>query len=249
MPNNFSNDSRIYGVYNLDSNGQDSSGKGNHMTADVYQAYDASNKKQGTHSGYVTQAGGYQYRLDADLSAGFPLKGGDTDNRGMWMFWLYVSSLAVAQCPVGKWRTNVAQYRKLQIRVATNGWVGVDIGYGATGGSVETWSPFQLQTGRWYHIAIGFNGSTKAYMARVWDDTAQEIIYDDTHTATNTMYSGVNQQPFSIVAGWPTLGLTGGRLDELVVVDDWFTDVEIDAIRNGEFPPLYKSPLPTFFRP
>lgn len=90
-----------------------------------------------------------------------------------------------------------------------------------------------LATGRWYHIACTYNGSTKAWVMRVWDDTAGALHTTSSGTATNTMSPDAG---FFHAGGRDTsAGQLNGTMDELLVFNDVLTTDEIDEIRSGTY--------------
>jgi hypothetical protein len=123
-------------------------------------------------------------------------------------------------------------------------YLNIRIGYGTGGVSWEDHTFGTLMvTGRWYHFAATFDDSTKAYLLRIWDDTASALLGTDlTGTATNNIYVGDGTMYIGARNG--ANQTYDGLLDELVYFNDILSTAEIDAIRAGTYVGGASSVLP-----
>jgi hypothetical protein len=114
----------------------------------------------------------------------------------------------------------------------TGGNLRVNWGYSAS--AAEFWDAFSVQAGRWYHLAVVIDGVNKVRKVRRYDATA----------GTVANYSSTPNNQLRVGAANTTIGALAnpgnyldGKLDETVIFNDLLSDIEIDAIRNGVFPP------------
>jgi hypothetical protein len=81
-------------------------------------------------------------------------------------------------------------------------------------------------TGKWYHVSISLNTSTKAYRIRVWDDNASSVT-ESTGSVTNAVT--IND---SEAIGAKQSGIV---IDELYVYSGILSAADMDAIRGGTY--------------
>ena len=161
---------------------------------------------------------------DASLSAGFPLKSGDSVKKITICGWFRPTSLQTS-APFGKF-ANAAGDSFLFVQNTSSwslGWVHA--------GSASWWQFIgSISSGVAYHISLIIDGVAGTAKLRIWDGS----------TATNYTNNfgstlDVGSSPFLIsYCSWG-LAPFGGDVDEVVVFNDLLSDAEIDAIRNGTF--------------
>lgn len=252
MGNDFSKDYSVHGLYRFESGALliDSSGRGNHLT-DISTvppiAESAGDFREGACCAdfEFTTSQNRASRDDGDLSAGFPLKNGDTNALVSWALWFKQESSPGA----GQQRYIISKYGignyKRSLAFGTSGSAPADLhiswGYGIA--SALTWNPYlNLTSGQWYHIGIAADGINQTCLVRFYDlnaDTAY-TYYKDNWGQTMNIGDGA-----FVIGG---LDLTSsnswdGLIDEAVVFNRLLTVDLFDYIRLGTYAEEYGEPL------
>lgn len=186
---------------------------------------------------------------DASLDNGFPLKNGDTNKKISVCFWVKPESIA----PESDWWVifykGEPTYYSIVISTYTTGGSGYfQLGIGNTNGGAWEYinHASALTIGRWYHVGITFENSTKAYRIRIWDDTAGTLLGGAETTGVSTNNISVGAGPLRVGLGQvSSAGYYDGIVDELVVFSDILTAAEIDQIRAGTYDPNPPAPPST----
>jgi len=200
-------------------------------------AVDAANYKEGAGScQMVSSESDYMSIADASLSSGFPFKSGTTDRTMAFAFWFKPASVSVSslQALISKYSENskrtfmIAQYSNT-IRIYQGN---------SNGASYNSLSnTFYISAGRWYHIAGYFCGVDKEFYIRIWDDTAQAIVYDHTYAILDNSFNLA--APFAVGCYFNSsdvaTGFGNGLIDELLIGFGKLAPHEIDQIRAGTF--------------
>jgi len=107
------------------------------------------------------------------------------------------------------------------------------IGYngGASEEQVYASGPVMAQD-KWYHCAYTYDGSSKAWKIRVWDEDAGTVT-ETTGTMVQTM--NIESQTFYMDSDASSQWPTKGNMDEVVIFNDVLTSDEIDQIRLGTY--------------
>lgn len=231
MANDFSGDSRIKALWKHEDGALNTDSKGTNTLTNNNVSSDTSDKKEGGACGnYVRSNAAYQIITDANLDAGFPFKNGDTTKKAFIAYWHKISAVTGS--------THFAHYTKWDTSKYTI-WLG-HYGsqlrcYWGRGSSYDTYNfpNLTLQTGRWYHIVWWIDGVNKILRCRVYDDsTAISYYYDFTVANILTVADA------DLVLGRNVTTATqdlDGRLDEVVVANDFLSLPEADQIRAGAF--------------
>lgn len=209
----------------------DSSGKGNTLTNSGVVS--SATHQEGSYSGNF---GGSQYEVIADsaLSADFPGKGGTAAHDMTICCWFrpdVVPGSSNYDALIGKYVTS-GDLRTWNLRME-NSVLGFTIGYssGTTNQTIAHASA--LTTGRWYHVGVTYNASTRACTIRIWDDTAGAILGSDVGSAfTYDMSPRAGEVRLGSYNGGNYLD---GRLDDVVVFNRALSATEIDAVRAQTF--------------
>ena len=169
----------------------------------------------------------WAYRTDANLSAGFPLKSGDTTKKGSIAFWLY--SLTDEKYIITKYNSTANKRSLAILRTGGN----LVIYWGHTNGTAgEVWTVCALSSSTSYHIGLSFDGVAKTASVRVYTGGTAT-----TYTNTFTNELSVSDESF-VVGNRGQLDNTycyNGYLDEIVVANDVLSVAEFDQIRAGTF--------------
>jgi hypothetical protein len=251
MANDFSGDANLVARYKCDSvSPLDDSVGGNDATT-VFVTLDSSDYKEGSGSvDFEKDSNAYAYVQDGNLDADFPGKGGTGNTTISVCAWAKIESIPADASPdlkyrniCGKWKESSNErswHFAFRADSGTASYIMARIGWngGASGENLAhaiVWS-----IGRWYHVAWTYDGSTKAWRVRVWDDTAQAVT-ETTGTATNTM--SPDTADFDIGRLLETNNCEmDGKIDELLIFKDVLTSTEIDSIRKGIYPSLGVGP-------
>jgi hypothetical protein len=235
MPNNFTQDSRIIDFWRFENNL--AAGKaGNDLTPSAGGVgYESGSPLEGAYSlkllGSLDQ---WAQRNDADLSAGFPLKNGDTVKTGTWLLRFKPASFTGIQYLLSKGYGNGQVLAGFNLYI-DGGYLCLSWGYGS-GSQINTWviCPF-YSFAPVYHVGIAFDGVTKTAKVRVWDGSSA-VTYNKTDW---TDALNIGAAPFRVGSqGDPPLSEDfTGLVDEVVVADDILSDADIDLIRQGLFGP------------
>jgi hypothetical protein len=169
----------------------------------------------------------YAYRLDSDLSSGFPFKLGDSGKRATFAFWLRLDAsnsggiICKSASSNGK-RSFVINClgTTLQVQWGYNG-----------GNSFYTFGTKALTLKRWYHIAVVVDGVRKFFTVRIWDDVLDEMVYFNIFYVNDVLYVG--DGPFSLGLHTPLTNYFAGWLDELLVFNNTKSLIETDLMYRG----------------
>lgn len=261
MANDFSGDSNCVALYRFENGALTTDSKGTNTLQDVNTVTaNTAAYKEGSASADFDDANGEGfYVTDANLSAGFPLKSGDTNKKISLAFWILVDSYdgSHGQAIVSKYDSgNNKRSLLLFFDNANSQKLTFVLGYnsGASGETVFAYGT-ALTVDRWYHIGFTYDDSSKAYRLRIWDDTAGDFLgADATGNATNNI--NAEDALFGIACrdnyGSPSYLYFDGQLDELAVFNDILTTDEIDDIRAGTYGAGGGTSLPLkhpFYRP
>jgi len=229
MANNFDLDTRIIDYW-LFENNLNAGRNGNDLTGSGSPTYNSATPMEGSYSLELERSDlQYAYRNDADLSAGFPLKNGDTTKKGMIaVHFKSENATAIYQLIITKAAANP---RSFQLHISDAG--DLEIWWGYAGANYETWTIVALPTlTTHYHVGVIFDGVAKTATVRLYDYNAA-TVNTYTHTFTNELLATTN--PFYISKSTASGNYFDGIIDEVVVaVGDW-TVHEIDQIRQGIF--------------
>ena len=169
----------------------------------------------------------YAYRLDSDLSTGFPFKLGDANKRATFAFWVRLNGYN--DCGLVCKSANTNGKRSFAIEVSGQT-IRVQWGYN-NGNSVETFDSYSLTVKRWYHVAVVADGIRKSMTIRIWDDVQQKIVYFNIFFPNNILYVGSG--PFSLGLLTPDSSYFDGWIDELLVFNNTKSLMETDLMRQG----------------
>jgi hypothetical protein len=249
MANTFSGDSNCYAVWNFESGALTTDSKStNTLTNYQTVAEETGDYKQGSCCASFDGGSRQLYRADTDLSAGFPLKSGDTNKKISVVFWIYLLALPEASQSfyiVDKYGV-AGNTRSLGISVYNNaGTYELRVRFGITSGtSSELWTAFSgLAIYTWYHIGITYDDAAKGYTGVLWDTTptahkhvltAGNITNNISITTADWCISGIPDRNSSFA---------NMRLDECVVFNDILSGAEIDAIRGGTYAVSAATPI------
>jgi len=209
----------------------DSSGKGNTLTNSGVSS--SSTHQEGSYSGEC-DGSSYLAIADASLSASFPGKSGTSAQDMTICCWFrpdVVPGSSNYDALIGKYVTS-GDLRTWNLRME-NSVLGFTIGYssGTTNQTIAHVST--LTAGRWYHVGVTYNASTRLCTIRIWDDTGGAILGSDVSSAFS--------YDMSPRAGEVRLGsynggnYLDGLLDDVVVFNRVLTTDEIDEVRNQTF--------------
>lgn len=190
--------------------------------------------------GVTTNFGGQTQSIaDADLTAAMPFKNGGSETNISVCCWFYASGVPYQNIVqenkplLTKWNMGVTSEKVFGLFLTGTGTqasVSVQHGNeGLTHGSA-------ILAGRWYHVGVTYNATTKAATIRVWDQTAGAILGSDA-SGSYTTTVGATTSPYVLGTwtGGSYLAGYSGLLDEVVVFNDILTTDEIDAIRSGTY--------------
>jgi hypothetical protein len=176
---------------------------------------------------------------DNDLSYGFPTKNGDTNVEMSICFWMKPTGFSYENTIISKYliATGDRSWRiYLSNRTFTTGLlkIGLGTGSGTTFNTYKFDQPEQeLNVDHWYHVAFTYRDADKSYHVRVWDATADALLFDAVGTAVYRI--AVNDAPI-LLGNLPLEArYFDGLLDEMVVFKDVLTSDEIDEIRLGSY--------------
>ena len=235
MANDFSGDANVRAVFNLEDGalGTDSSGNGEVLT-NVSVESDQVNFRQGSACGKTSAAFRSLYRVDTDLTADFPGKNGTSNRTFSVCGWVYQPSNDFAWL-AAKWGGTGFNTRSWGVAIRDDGgfFVTLLLGYaGGTSAEIVKHSGVVIGTNKWYHFGVTYDGVTRAWRIRVWDQHGRSVT-ESTGTAVQTIT--VDDARFSIFADHGGSGGLIGNLDEIVIWDRVISADEIDEVRQGIF--------------
>ena len=169
--------------------------------------------------------------LDTNLNSDFPLKSGTSNKVFTWCIAVRTTFLG-RRAFMGKYNyTGKQSFLLLDETGVPTLWTGYNSGANT---EVTSYTGGTMSANQWYHIAVTYDDSTKAYRIRVWDDSAGALLgADETGTLTNNI--SLSDAPFNVGNIDPTFSGHVGYLDDVVVFNRVLTVDEIDAIRNQTF--------------
>ena len=242
MANNFADDARIKDFWRFENNL--TAGKnGNDLTASAGGVgYESGSPMEGSYSLSLVRASAqYANRADADLSAGFPLKSGDTTKKGMWCCRFRPTTVTSQFMLILAKASSTS--RGLQVHT---GYDNLVIWWGYSGASYRTWSVVDdiFVAGNDYFVGVIFDGVNKTCTVRLYD-YAGDVSYTYEKTFVNEMQITTN--PFEVGHAGGSTNYFNGIIDEVVVGDGDWTVADLDSIRAGTFGALPNTfPLPCF---
>ncbi len=236
--NDFSGDATCVALYNVESGNivVDSAGTNTLTNSGGNITSDTTNFKQGSGSALSTSADYELFINDVDVDAGFPGEGGTGNTSFSFCLWSRHTTLNADNYLISKYNAGTGA-RSYFIDVEDNAGdkqVRLVIGYNGGASAIvagqHTGTNFVVN--QWYHTGVTYDGSTKDWRIRVWDDNGSSVS-ETTDTAAETM--SPDTAAFTIFDA-PS-GVTGtlGQIDEVVVFNRAITADEIDQIRQGIF--------------
>lgn len=233
MANNFADDARIIEFWRFENNL--TAGKaGNDLTASAGGvAYKSGSPLEGSYSlDLESESNQWASRADANLSAGFPLKSGDTTKKISIAFWFKPESAIAGDRYLVSKSGLSAGLGSLSVRINA-GSLEIHWGYGGATSFEIYDTDVVLGTGI-YHVGVAVDGVAKTVLVRLYNSGADEATTFN-HTFDNELYVGGS----SFIVGNEGAFATGndydGLIDEVVVANDVLTADEFDQIRQGTF--------------
>jgi len=246
MANNFASDGNCIALWRFENGALTADSKGgNTLTAHATPTADLVNFKEGAASVQLTEADTDYFSItDALLDAAFPFKNGDAIKKISVTFWVKFDSLPIATLNrICIWKSDEILKKSFAILLENDVTdSSMELWISANGAN---WNPAYkhasaMVINRWYHVAVTYQDSDKAYRIRIWDDTAGAILGVDLTGV------GVN---IHVDSARVTIGdddannVMDGKIDEMVIFNDILTVAQIDAIRAGtygkEAPPIF----------
>jgi hypothetical protein len=234
MANDFSSDPRCKALWRFEGGALTADSRGaNTLTAHNAPAEDIVDYREGACCvDLETDASQYFSIADGALDAGYPLKSGDATKKFTLCCWFKLETVPGSSQYANiyskwLWQTDLT----IEIGL-TGGNLRVNWGYSASG--AEFWDAFSVQAGRWYHLAVVIDGVNRIRKVRRYDATAGTVA-NYSNTPSNQLRVGAADTTIGALAN--PGNYLDGKLDEMVVFNDLLSDTEIDAIRNGVFPP------------
>jgi hypothetical protein len=169
----------------------------------------------------------YAFRLDSDLSTGFPFKAGDTNKRATFAFWIRLDQHSSGGVICKSASTNGKRSFAITMSGST---IQILWGYN-NGNSVYTYNTYGLTLRRWYHVAVVVDGVRKFFTVRVWDDVQESVVYFNIFFPNDILFVGSG--PFSLGLHTPLSSYFSGWLDELLVFNNTKSLIETDLMRQG----------------
>jgi hypothetical protein len=238
MANDFSGDANCAALWRMESGALITDSKSTNTLTDHNTVQDAPSFKEGANAAYFVRPNSEcLYIADASLSAGFPLKSGDSVKIISFAFWFQYKAISSTFRPmITKWDSGGtlrcfllgiidATNKYLQLMVSTNG---DDI--------AETINPFSgLTIDRWYHLGFTYVDSTKAWTARLWDDVLSSAA-DASGSLASSLFIGAAAFALAgYMSGGSPIAYGDCYLDEVVIFKDVLSSAEIDQIRSGTY--------------
>lgn len=236
--NDFSTDANCVALYDFEDAWTD--GKGNNDLTDVNTPQFSTTKKVGSKSGEFTSSAPphqYVYCADASLDTGFPFKNGEDERKISGCFWIQWYGLSNYSGILLKGERST-KYSFMLYKTDTHLCrLNIGTGTGDTNADLCTFGT-AFTTGVWYHVEFAYNGTTGAYVLRIWDDTAGNWL-DTDESGTGATGMNIEDGPL-ILASFTTqaneLKLQARcYLDEVVLFNDTLSTDEMNAIRGGTY--------------
>jgi len=188
--------------------------------------------KEGDGAADFEKTDGEYFKIpDASLSPKFPFKDGMGNTSISVCFWVKFESLTT-------WPYVFAKGGAYNFAISKDGdnKMRMVIGYDKGLKAEELVHDGVVHQGRWYHVAMTFNGQNKSYRIRIWDDTTAAILGSDkVGVALHTVYPNSEELRIGHIPGETKSYNLDGMLDELVVFNDILTVAEIDKVRQGTY--------------
>jgi hypothetical protein len=237
MANDFSGDPNCVALWKFDNDANDSIG-GNDLTEVNTPTYDASIKKEGTHSiDFEYDNAEYCTIDDADLDANFPGKSGTSSQSFSICGWFRLETLPSSgpdnRTLIGKYENGMRSY--VVDLEDSNNKVLFKVGYNSGGSATTITFGTALQTGRWYHFGVTYDVSDNGMKLRIWDDTAGALL-DSNASGTAGGNMSPAAAPLQISHSWALDNhVIDGKIDEVVIFNKVLSDADIDSIRAGTY--------------
>jgi len=241
MANDFSGDANLQSLYTIEdylggADGlDDTSGKGNNLGKTGSPELEETLVKEGVKAVESVDTSSAFVIADASLSANFPGKNGTSNNVFSLCFWARPTAIATYNYVVTKWNSITSQrsFAVILDDSGANPYWSLYIGYNG-GASSEAFKLTGCAVGvnKWYHVAMTYDGATKAWHIRVWDEDAS-TVYDGSGTGAQTL--NIEAVLFAVMGRGDSGGYFTGVMDEVVIFNDILTSDEIDEIRNQTF--------------
>ncbi|HDQ16266.1 MAG TPA: LamG domain-containing protein [Bacteroidetes bacterium] len=200
--------------YQFENNGNDSSGNGNTATAYGDATY-STTKKLGNYSAAFDGTGDY-FRVSDDAS----LK----PTNLTICAWVRIGTIQSRMTIVSK------DYESYEFMIDSSGKVLKFYKSNGAGGYEESWYLYTFETGKWYHLAITFNASTKE--AKWYIDTTNV----KTHTFSSSSITETTPQDLCIGCRNHNGSLSNywnGYIDDVRIYNIALTQDMVTAIYNG----------------
>jgi len=239
IENDFAADENCVALWRMEDGALATDSRGSNTLTNSGVAADTTNYREGEGSSLFDAATDIMSITDANLAAGFPMRGSDETPSRVFSacFWFrpLTTDTSYNKFLVAK-RGRYSGYG-FGVRLY-NGKIVFEVSSASSGINYDiTYSTYKSVTaGRWYHVAVTLDAD-RNYRIRVWSDTAQIPLDVD---KTGTLPYGdinVNTEPWCIgQSSWLQSSYAfAGNIDEVAVFKDVLTVEEIDAIRAGTY--------------
>lgn len=178
---------------------------------------------------------GALYRTDTNLSADFPGKDGAANNVFSFPAWFRVDvDHGTFMCICAKYDPTQSKYTYMVGCNVTVDYVQLTIGDGAANVENYTIASAGLAVGTWYHILATYDGATKNWTLRLYNDGDKTT---KSNSGTGSLAIGYSSVPNFVVgrADGATSYRLDGKIDELVIFDDIISAAEDDQIIAGTY--------------
>jgi hypothetical protein len=225
MANNFSGDDSCKALWRFESGALTVDSKGsNTLTAVNGPTGNTSDYREGACASQHSRSSKQYYKItDAALPSDFPFKSGGTARKGTYCGWFKFASTTGNQGLIGKLQCSgscgVYQY---------NGTFYLDwnSGYQSTG--------IAATSGVWYHVACRMDLDNLFSNVRIYRASDGQVF-----TYAKTTWGSFNPGAYDFRIGTfnDDTNAFDGLADEVVIFNRLLSDIEIDGIRSGTFPP------------
>lgn len=236
--NDFSLDNNCIALYTMDEATIDvatlSDSKNSNVLTNSGVAEDTTNYKTNGCAGLYAQNADVAYITDAGMQSDYPLKNGTANGVFSFCGWIRPTTLAASKKIFIKGVTSTNN-ANAYLQVVDTGGSTYELRFAIGHNNGSSWeilntTTTNLSTNTWYHWAVTFNDSTKAWTMRVHDESA--LWENDSGTATNN----VNIETARLNIGEYNNDAMLGQQDEFVVFKDILSNDEIDQIWEGVYP-------------
>jgi len=169
----------------------------------------------------------YAYRLDSDLSAGFPFKLGDAEKRATFAFWVRLEASNSGGIICKSASSNGKRGFAINCSGTT---LQIQWGYNS-GNSFYNYNIYTLTIKRWYHVSVVVDGIRKFFTVRIWDDVYDSMAYFNIFYPNDILYVG--NGPFSLGLHTPLTNYFSGWIDEILVFNNTKSLIETDLMYRG----------------